>query len=141
MCIRDSLFLSQHAPVSVGDLLRLRYETGELFYFPVAAQRLHYAPPFADDVRLPDDDPDLPEGVYRRVVTDAPLSHHPIDQVSGAPALVERLRFDVTIEEGTRTLEFLRDLSFNPTTASLAAQTSDIPTEQPVSDYLSLIHI
>lgn len=129
------LFLSQHAPVSVGDLLRLRYEAGELFYFPVAAQRLHYAPPFADDVLLPDDDPDLPEGVYRRVVTDAPLSHHLIDQVVGTPTLVERLRFDITNEEGTRTLEFLQDLSFNPTAAYRAAQASDIPTEQTVSDY------
>jgi hypothetical protein len=130
-----ALFLPADTPVQVGDLLRVRYLSGEVFYFPVLSVRTHYAPPFADDPMLPEGDPVLPEGVYRRVITDQLIGQQVIGPAGGELIEVERLRFDLTIIEGERTLERVQDLSFNPTTAYLAARESEIPLDNPITDY------
>jgi hypothetical protein len=129
------LFLPDDVSVQEGDLLRVRYLSGEVFYFPVLSVRTHYAPAFADDPLLPEGDPVLPEGVYRRVVTDELLGQQVIGPAGGELIEVERLRFDLTIVEGEQTLERVQDLSFNPTAAYRAAQESEIAADDPITDY------
>jgi hypothetical protein len=129
------LFLPESAAVRVGDLLRIHYASGEVFYFPVISLRTHYAPAFAEDSFLPKGDPVLPEGVYRRAVTDELRGQQVIGAPPGALNAVERLRFDVTIAAGEQTLESITDLSLNSTAAYRAAQESQISDASPITNY------
>lgn len=100
--------LAESNPVAVGDILRLRYPTHNII-FPVNAVDWAYE--------------GTTETRYQQVFSRYPLQVSRLSAIAGQPQQADRLRFDLTIQEGDLTLEVWENLSFGTWTDQLADTT------------------